>query len=594
MATTRLLVNIEANSAKLVEELRKSRQGIESVKSSAEAMKSALSTIKVTALVELGQKAIQVTQQIYQFAESGAKVKAVEGAFESMATASGVAIDSLIADLKEATNSTVDNSDLMIKATKLMAEGFLPEQIVAVGEAARVSARLTGEDVKTAYVGVADSIVNLRERGLKTQGFVIDLNDAYEKHAKLLGVSREQLKTYGQQTAALNAVIEKAKELQDKLNISQETAYEKMQKQRSLWKEFGENIAKAASEAWGLAGALAQIALSKVPKLGPEAWMGLLPAHLEEARYIGRIPTVPTTAITPSQIKPGFSEEAARTILEERNQYEKEYWETQHKLWDIEDNLRKVEGERAQQLADEMFPSQEKVNLMTEMGNKYYEEQRIELLSIQALVKGFGWEDYAAGIEAAGVAIQQLNQTMIANQKAVTQMQEEQNRINQMGQEFASTLTSNMVMLMTSTDKWGEKFKKVGESILQTIMQIIAKQLVMNALFEKNEKGEYGSFLGGGSGIGSIVKGIGGLLGLQGGGIATQPTLALIAERRPEAVVPLDEYEGKGRGTNVTYITYIQATDVESFERRYGETIMKAIGESEKSGGTFRNILKRF
>jgi hypothetical protein len=36
------------------------------------------------------------------------------------------------------------------------------------------------------------------------------------------------------------------------------------------------------------------------------------------------------------------------------------------------------------------------------------------------------------------------------------------------------------------------------------------------------------------------------------GGIVTEPTLAMIGEAGPEAVVPLDRYNGGGGGNNVT------------------------------------------
>jgi len=250
MATTRLLVDIEANSAKLVTEVQKSRKSIEGMKTSVDEMKFSLATIKYDALVNLGQKALQVAKQIYQFVDVGAKVKATEESFESMAKTSGIAVDSLIKKLSVATNATMDDTDLMIKATKMMAEGFSAENIIAVGEAARVSARLTGTEVKTAYESMADAIVNLRQKGLKTQGFVIDLDDAYEKQAKLLGINKDELTGYGKQMALLNAVMEKTKELQDKLNISTETSYEKMQQQRASYQDIYEWLAKVASSDW--------------------------------------------------------------------------------------------------------------------------------------------------------------------------------------------------------------------------------------------------------------------------------------------------------------------------------------------------------
>jgi hypothetical protein len=243
MATTKLLVNIEANSAKLVTEMEKARKSISSVK-------DALQVIRFDSIINLGEKAISVGKQIYEFVEMGAKVKSVEDAFNLMAKNSGVAINSLISDLKRATNETIDDSDLMIKATRLIGEGFSSDQIASIGEASRTAARLMGTTVSEAYANLSDAIVNLRAKGLKTAGFVIDLEEAYDKHAKTLGVSKDALNDYGKQMAIVNAVKEKNLDLTGKLNIAQETEYEKLQQNAARWQEVKEGIGGMALEGW--------------------------------------------------------------------------------------------------------------------------------------------------------------------------------------------------------------------------------------------------------------------------------------------------------------------------------------------------------
>ena len=70
--------------------------------------------------------------------------------------------------------------------------------------------------------------------------------------------------------------------------------------------------------------------------------------------------------------------------------------------------------------------------------------------------------------------------------KAAEELKKSGQMLDEMGKTFGDTLISNMVALASATEDWGEKFKSVGTSILQTIMQIIAKQLIMNALFENS------------------------------------------------------------------------------------------------------------
>lgn len=203
-------------------------------------------------------------KKFFDLAELGAQIKSIEDSFTALANNAGISGDALIQKLKEVTNATVDSSDLMKKANRLIIEGFSAEQIIHIGEAARMAARLMGTDVRSAYESVSDAIVNLRQRGLKTAGFVIDLNEAYRKHADRLGIAKESLNDYGKQMALVEAVHEKYLENLAKTGPLQDQESEKIQKQKVLWKELKEEIAKTASSVWdyitSLVTASAQIA----------------------------------------------------------------------------------------------------------------------------------------------------------------------------------------------------------------------------------------------------------------------------------------------------------------------------------------------
>lgn len=215
-----------------------------------EGLKKSISMIQTSAFVYLGKEIINVTKAAYAFAETGAKVKSIEESFRLMAQNSGVAVEGLIGSLEKATNATVDQTDLMIKATRLMSEGFSSDQIVKVAEASRVAARLMATDVGSAYEKVSDAIVNLRMRGLKTAGIVIDQEAAYAKQAKTLGITKDALSDYGKQMALVDAVYEKSIELQKKFGDQATSEYEKMQQLSAEWQHFSEVISKLASTGW--------------------------------------------------------------------------------------------------------------------------------------------------------------------------------------------------------------------------------------------------------------------------------------------------------------------------------------------------------
>jgi hypothetical protein len=296
-----------------------------------------------------------------------------------------------------------------------------------------------------------------------------------------------------------------------------------------------------------------------------------------------------------------------RSIMgEERIQGEKEYWEAQHKTWEIENKIIAIEGDRAQQLADDMFPSMDKVTKIQEQMTEGAEKLRVKLVEVQILVGDFGWEDYASGaLEASSAGERAMNKMAIANEAAAAQAIKAQEIWDSIGRDTMSVLSSNMVNLMSATESWGEKFRKVGESIIQTLMQIIVRQMLMNSLFESSEGGGKG-FLGKGSGIGGLFTTAVGWFGAEGGitpdllaryplhsyamgGIATSPQIGIFGEGggSGEAFVPLKNgkipVEGGGGG-GITVYQYVQVLDPNTFNKVYGG-VMKNITENTIAEG---------
>jgi len=271
---------------------------------SVSSMDRALSVVKWDAFTNLVQKAYGVLSKFYDLAERGAKVRAVEESFTSMARNFNVAGDALIRELERVTKGTVENSDLMAKALRLISESFSEKQIVGIGEAARVSARLTGKTVSEAYESISDSIINLRERGLKTAGIVIDMDKAYQKHAITLGVGKEQLSDYGKRMAVVDAVMEKTQEDAAKLgkSLNELNDYEQFQKRSAVWKEMGDQVAKLAGEFVKLSAAAVRT-WADVEK-GAREWAGM--KLLQGLGALGLMPTLPSNYYLSEKLTTGL------------------------------------------------------------------------------------------------------------------------------------------------------------------------------------------------------------------------------------------------------------------------------------------------
>ena len=103
---------------------------------------------------------------------------------------------------------------------------------------------------------------------------------------------------------------------------------------------------------------------------------------------------------------------------------------------------------------------------------------------------------------------------------------------------------------------------------IRTLLGLIGK--LISALGKIPGLGSLGSFVGG------AIKGI---PGLAAGGIVTQPTLAMIGEGGPEAVIPLDRMGGGGGGITVNVMGGL------STGAEIGQAVVNAIRAYNRSAG---------
>ena len=144
---------------------------------------------------------------------------------------------------------------------------------------------------------------------------------------------------------------------------------------------------------------------------------------------------------------------------------------------------------------------------------------------------------------------------------------------NQIGDTFVNVFANMADSTKSFSDRVKDTFKSLADSVIAEISRMMMQWMLFGSI----------------QGMGGFSKGspVGGLLGLLGvkafasGGIVTQPTMAMIGESGPEAVVPLNS---KSMGGGDTYI-YISAVDTQSFNdaiRRNPGSILKVIHKNDR------------
>jgi hypothetical protein len=106
------------------------------------------------------------------YMDQAGKALQVESSFKIMAEAAETSSDSMIESMKRATRSTIDDSDLMVKAVKLMTLSFNPEQILRFSDVVITASQIAGISASEAYDSLADAIANRMPRALVRMGAV--------------------------------------------------------------------------------------------------------------------------------------------------------------------------------------------------------------------------------------------------------------------------------------------------------------------------------------------------------------------------------------------------------------------------------------
>jgi hypothetical protein len=166
--------------------------------------------------------------------------------------------------------------------------------------------------------------------------------------------------------------------------------------------------------------------------------------------------------------------------------------------------------------------------------------------------------------------------------------------VTDVARSMSSAWSSNLLDMFKGTQSFADGMKKIfsgmGDIIIKKLLEISANYLLMgNITGNKITGGAFGGIgnllsglFGGGGGGGGTIAAAGsfetGFEFLQHGGIVQRPTLAMVGESGPEAVIPLRGGKVPIQGGGDTYTNIlIEATDVDSFMRRYGPAIENVV-----------------
>jgi hypothetical protein len=216
---------------------KNSEEALGKVSSAAPKATSALDSLKSSYLqiTVAAAAAFMTLQEGMDYMVLGAKAIQAEESFRAVAKANNESVNQIVEDMKRVSAGTIDASAIMQKAVKGMALGLTGNEMVNILEAARMAARLTGEDVEVAYEKITDAISTNMPRGLRQYGLITKEQFAIVNKALSAGV--EDVRLY--ELAMANAA-----ETAKKLTSAERNLSEEIQRGQAAWKARREEAGK--------------------------------------------------------------------------------------------------------------------------------------------------------------------------------------------------------------------------------------------------------------------------------------------------------------------------------------------------------------
>lgn len=183
------------------------------------------------------------------WAKIGAQAQQVEQSFESLTKSLGINGRVLIDEMKKVSGVWVEETEVMIKAQRLLAEGVSAKDLIDLTQASRIAAKMMGVEVSEAFGRVSEAVITLKTRGLKA-AFPMDVTEVTEKYARSLGTVAKYLNETGQRQAILNEIVRQSIDKQKLLgNTLDPNNYDKVQKFQSAITQLKEEIGKLVADA---------------------------------------------------------------------------------------------------------------------------------------------------------------------------------------------------------------------------------------------------------------------------------------------------------------------------------------------------------
>ena len=185
-------------------------------------------------------------RQIIQFTKQAAKIQDMQRAFTSLSGGTLNATSS-ISKLRDATNGTLSNFDLLQQANNAMILGVTKnsDEMANMFDMAQRLGNALGVDVNTSIQSLVTGIGRQSRLMLDNIGIIVKSNDAYKTYAREVGKTADTLTDFEKRQAFTEAALEAARNKLKSLNEELPTSNQSFQTLNASLENFQESLGKA-------------------------------------------------------------------------------------------------------------------------------------------------------------------------------------------------------------------------------------------------------------------------------------------------------------------------------------------------------------
>ena len=193
---------------------------------------------------------LYVAKQAFEFSREGAQLERLAASGSEMARQFGGNMDEIIMKVREASNNTVSDMDIIASANKAMMLGLGADadELAELMEVAAFRGRAMGVSTTQAFDDIVRGIGRASPMILDNLGIVISADETHRDYAESIGKTKDELTKAEKTQALMNKVLEDGNRMLEEAGGLQDDSLSSIERMDASWKNFTDNRKRESAD----------------------------------------------------------------------------------------------------------------------------------------------------------------------------------------------------------------------------------------------------------------------------------------------------------------------------------------------------------